>query len=179
MPSEPKIAAMGESPDLAQLQLPQSLPECHAIIAELRVRVKWLEERVKLDSNNSSKPPSSDGPGKPNRSQRRASGRKRGAQPGHTGHSRALLDEAKVDSLQDCKPDAVCECGEQVELDDQPRRHQVFEVPEIRARVDEYRVYSGRCLGCGKLHTGVLPAGVPKGQLGPRALALVGVLGTR
>ena len=179
MPSEPKSAATGESPDLAQVQLPQSLPECHAIIAELRVRVKWLEERVKLDSNNSSKPPSSDGPGKPNRSQRRASGRKRGAQPGHTGHSRALLDEAKVDSLQDCKPDAVCECGEQVELDDQPRRHQVFEVPKIRARVDEYRVYSGRCLGCGKLHTGVLPAGVPKGQLGPRALALVGVLGTR
>ena len=71
MPSEPKSAATGESPDLAQLQLPQSLPECHAIIAELRVRVKWLEERVKLDSNNSSKPPSSDGPGKPNRSQRR------------------------------------------------------------------------------------------------------------
>jgi len=179
MPSEPKSAAMCEPPDLAQSQLPQSLPECHAIIAELRVRVKWLEERVKLDSNNSSKPPSSDGPGKPNRAQRRASGRKRGAQPGHAGHSRALVDEAELDSQQDCKPDAVCECGAQVELDDQARRHQVFEVPEIRARVDEYRVYSGRCLGCGKLHTGALPAGVPKGQLGPRALALVGVLGTR
>lgn len=179
MPSEPKNAATGESSDLAQAQLPQSLPECHAVITELRVRVKWLEERVKLDSNNSSKPPSSDGPGKPNRSQRRASGRKRGAQPGHTGHSRALVDEAKVDSLRDCKPDAVCECGAQVKLDDQARRHQVFEVPEIRARVDEYRVYSGRCLGCGKLRTGALPAGVPKGQLGPRALGLVGVLGTR
>ena len=154
MPSEPKNAATGESPDLAQLQLPQSLAECHAIIAELRVRVKWLEERVKLDSNNSSKPPSSDGPGKPNRSQRRASGRKRGAQPGHTGHSRALVDEAELDSLQDCKPDAVCSCGAQVELDDQARRHQVFEVPEIRARVDEYRVYSGRCLGCGAAAAG-------------------------
>ncbi len=49
----------------------------------------------------------------------------------------------------------------------------------MRAQVDEYRLYSGRCAGCGKSHAGVLPAGVPKGQLGPRALALVGVLGTR
>ena len=161
MPSEPKNAATGESSDLAQAQLPQSLPECHAVITELRVRVKWLEDRVKLDSNNSSKPPSSDGPGKPNRSQRRASVRKRGAQPGHTGHSRALVDEAELDSLQDCKPDAVCSCGAQVELDNQARRHQVFEVPKIRAQVDEYRVYSGRCLGCGKLHTYMF-TGYPK-----------------
>ena len=49
----------------------------------------------------------------------------------------------------------------------------------MRARVDEYRLYGGRCAGCGRLHGGALPAGVPKGQLGPRALALVGVLGTR
>jgi transposase len=49
----------------------------------------------------------------------------------------------------------------------------------MRAQVDEYRLYSGRCAGCGKAHSGVLPTGVPKGQLGPRALSLVGVLGTR
>jgi transposase len=67
----------------------------------------------------------------------------------------------------------------QVEVADAPQRHQVFEVPPMRAQVDEYRLYSGRCAGCGKAHSGVLPAGVPKGQLGPRALSLVGVLGTR
>jgi transposase len=64
-------------------------------------------------------------------------------------------------------------------LADSPQRHQVFEVPPLRAHVDEYRLYSGRCAGCGKPHAGVLPSGVPKGQLGPRALSLVGVLGTR
>ena len=121
--------------------------------------MKALEERVNLDSNNSSKPPSSNGPGQMNRAQRRASERKRGAQPGHKGHTRALLDEDEVDRLVDCKPDAVCECGGQVELADQPQRHQVFEVPPLRAQVDEYRLYSGRCKGCGKLHAGVLPGG--------------------
>jgi transposase len=160
-------------------QLPQTVPECHAVIALLLERVKLLEERVNLDSNNSSKPPSSNGPGSMNRAQRRASVRKRGAQPGHKGHVRALLDESDVDQRVDCKPEPVCECGGQVVLGDGPQRHQVFEVPAMRAHVSEYRLYSGRCAGCGKPHAGVLPAGVPKGQLGPRALSLVGVLGTR
>jgi transposase len=155
------------------------VPECHAVIALLMERVKWLQERVNLDSNNSSKPPSSNGPGQMKRVQRQASQRKRGAQPGHKGHTRAMLDESEVDRLVDCKPDAVCECGGEVALMGQPRRHQVFEVPPMRAQVDEYRLYSGRCTGCGKAHAGELPVGVPKGQLGPRALSLVGVLGTR
>ena len=161
------------------VQLPQTVAQCHAVIALLMERVKLLEERVNLDSNNSSKPPSSNGPGQMNRAQRRASERKRGAQPGHKGHARAMLDENEVDRLVDCKPAAVCECGGQVELADQPQRHQVFEVPPMRAQVDEYRLYGGRCKGCGKPHSGMLPAGVPTGQLGPRALSLVGVLGTR
>jgi transposase len=90
-----------------------------------------------------------------------------------------MLDESEVDRLVDCKPAAVCECGGQVELTDKPQRHQVFEVPVLRAQVEEYRLYKGRCAGCGKLHAGELPTGVPTGQLGPRALSLVGVLGTR
>jgi transposase len=90
-----------------------------------------------------------------------------------------MLDESEVDCVIDCKPDAMCECGGRVELADLPQRHQVFEVPPMRAQVDEYRLYSGRCAGCGKPHAAVWPAGVPKGQLGPRALSLVGVLGTR
>ena len=179
MQTKPASATRVESPDLAAAQLPQTVPECHAVIAQLLERVKLLEERISLDSNNSSKPPSSNGPGSPNRAQRRASQRKRGAQPGHKGHSRAMLDEGEVDRLVDCKPQAQCECGGQVVLAGAPQRHQVFEVPPMRAQVDEYRLYSGRGAGCGKAHAGELPAGVPKGQLGPRALSLVGVLGTR
>jgi hypothetical protein len=80
-------------------QLPQPVPECHAVIAQLLERVKLLEERANLDANNSSKPPSSNGPGSMNRAQRRASQRKRGAQPGHKGHTRAMVDECDVDQL--------------------------------------------------------------------------------
>jgi hypothetical protein len=46
---------------------PATLAQCYALIdtlgqqlAQLREQVAWLQERVKLDSRNSSKPPSSD-----------------------------------------------------------------------------------------------------------------------
>ena len=106
----------------ATAALPQSLADCHALIlaqaellATLQAQVQVLQERVSLDSRNSSKPPSSDGPGG-NRAQRRTSQRKRGAQPGHKGHSRSLLDECEVDRVVDCQPQPVCECGASVVL---------------------------------------------------------------
>lgn len=115
--------------------MPASLVECHAVIraqaqllSQLQAQVALLQERINLDSKNSSKPPSTDGLGRGNRAQRRASQRQRGAQPGHKGHTRAMLDEGEVDCVVDCKPEAICECGGSVELADAPRRHQVFEV---------------------------------------------------
>jgi transposase len=88
-----------------------------------------------------------------------------------------MLDE--VDQIIDCPPSDVCECGASVLAGSEPLRHQVFDVPPVRAGVNEYRLFSGCCTGCGKKHRAPLPAGVPTGQIGPRALALIGALGTR
>ena len=62
--------------------------------AELRARVAELERRAKLNSENSSKPPSSDGMAKPERKARTASQRDRGAKKpsgGQKGHAGATL----------------------------------------------------------------------------------------
>ena len=165
---------------------PATVEQCHVVIdalalqlVALREQVAWLQERVKLDSRNSSKPPSSDSPGGGNRAQRRASQRKRGAQKGHLGNYRALLPEDQLDGVHDCVPPAACECGGTVAVAGKPLRHQVFDIPPVRPDVQEYRLYSGRCAKCGLAHRAVLPPGVPSGQIGPRALALIGVLGTR
>lgn len=172
---------------------PGTLEQCHQMIEalsahneQLRQRLAGqeeqmavLQEQLKLNSRNSSKPPSSDGPGRPNRAQRRASTRKRGAQKGHPGAYRELLPEAAVDAIHECSPPPQCDCGAPVEVRGEAWRHQVFDAPPVKARVDEYRLYSGVCSGCGKPHRAVLPAGVPSGQIGPRALAIVGLLGTR
>lgn len=165
---------------------PTTLEQCHAVIdvlaaevAVLRGQVVLLQERLTLDSRNSSKPPSADGPGRGNRAQRRASARKRGAQKGHPGAFRALLPESEVDRVQDCVPPSVCACGGAVSVRGKPERHQVFDIPPIEPEVSEYRLYSGVCAGCGGVVPAALPAGVPRGQIGPRALAMVGVLGTK
>jgi hypothetical protein len=58
----------GEQPtQLASLTMPATVAECHAVIqalalevAQLREQMGWLQERLKVDSRNSSKPPSSD-----------------------------------------------------------------------------------------------------------------------
>lgn len=164
---------------------PATVAQCHEVIdalalevAQLREAMALLQERLKLDSRNSSKPPSTDGPDRPNRSHRRTSGRKRGAQKGHPGTFRATVPEQEVDAIHDCRPVTVCECGAAVDVRGEPLRHQVFEAPPVKARVDEYRLYNGICRGCGKVHVAPLPAGVPRGQIGPRALALIGALGT-
>ena len=127
--------------------LPQSLADCLVLtraqaelLSALQAQAHLLQQRVNLNSRNSAKPPSSDGPGAGKRAQRRASQRKRGAQPGHQGHRRAMLDAAEVDSIVDCKPEPMGECGAPVQLADEPQRHQVFDLPPWRARVDEYRL---------------------------------------
>ena len=62
-------------------ELLQKLDEAYAEIAELK-------ERLNKNSNNSSKPPSSDGYGKPApKSLRKPSGKKQGGQAGHKGHN--------------------------------------------------------------------------------------------
>jgi transposase len=160
--------------------------ECHQVIGELRQQLKVqqeqiakLQEQVRLDSSNSSKPPSSDGPRK-SRRERRAGERKRGAQRGHPGAYRALVDESQVDRIIECPVPPQCDCGGEVASQGKPVRHQVFDVPvQVQAEVDEYRIYSGQCGACGKAVRGALPAGIPRGQIGPRALALIGVLGTQ
>ena len=176
----------------SQVAKPATLALCHQVIEELSTQIESLNQRLlakeealellleklKLNSRNSSKPPSSDGPGGPNRAARRASARKRGAQKGHPGAYREMLPQAAVDAVHECPPPDRCECGAGVEVRGQALRHQVFDVPQVKARVDEYRLYSGVCAGCGKVHQGVLPKGVPRGQMGPRALSIVGYLGT-
>lgn len=148
------------------------------MIRQLIQRLSGLEERINLNSRNSSKPPSSDGPGTPTRPSRAPSGKPLGAQPGHKGNFRAMVPQTEVTHHIACLPPAQCEaCGAGVEVDgDKAMRHQVFELPEVKPIVSEYLRLRGICSGCGRKHHGALPAGVPSGQLGPRALALVGTL---
>jgi transposase len=146
-------------------------------VQELTVRVGKLEEQARKSSRNSSKPPSSDGPAAPPRAQKGSAGRKPGGQPGHERHERELVPPDKVDEFIVCKPDCCDRCAARLRhYKGEPERHQRFELPEVRARVTEYRVYTGECDNCGAETKGRLPAGVPTGIFGPTVDAVVALL---
>jgi transposase len=158
--------------------LPDTVPACHELIQQLLQDLDVLRERVNLNSSNSSKLPSSDGPGTAPRTVRAQSGKRLGGQLGHQGSFRAPVPEDQLTVKVLCPPPPQCTaCGCAVEADgDKPMRHQVFELPKVQPIVTEYVRLRGVCSGCGQKHHGALPVGVPSWQLGPRALALVGTL---
>src|SRR3954452_14997071 len=146
-------------------------------VAELESRVNDLEARLKLDSTNSSKPPSSDPIGLKRRPPAPPSRKRRGGQPGHRKARRALVPPEKVRATFDCRPTACRRCGRGLSGDDpEPVIHQVAELPRIEPIVDEYRLHRLTCPACRTTTCGALPAGVPAGCFGPYLQAVLAML---
>src|SRR3954447_13329198 len=140
-------------------------------------RIAELEERVNKNSTNSSRPPSSDPPSVKRRPPTPASGKKRGGQPGHRHHPRALVPPEQLRQVIECKPQECRRCGHELLGDDpEPIRHQVAEVPPVRPVVDEYRLHRLHCPRCRISTCAALPPGVPTGAFGPRLRAILSVL---
>lgn len=145
-------------------------------IAHLTARVAELEAKFGKDSTNSSKPPSASHPHDKPPSSKAKSGRKRGGQPGHDKHERALIPTEQCQNVVPCVPSACRRCGKElIGIDPEPLRHQVWELPEIQPSVTEYQRYRLGC-SCGCFTCGELPKGVPPGQAGPRLIAFAGLL---
>lgn len=144
---------------------------------DLKAGIAELTERLGQNSSNSSRPPSSDPPSYKPKPPRESKGRKRGGQPGHQGSARKLLPAEAADHLVELKPANCAGCGRKLRGDDpQPERHQVSEVPVVRAEVTEYRRQALRCRRCGVITRADWPAGVARTNFGPRAQAVVGYL---
>ncbi len=152
--------------------------------AALTQRVQELEARLKQNSTNSSRPPSSDLPGTPAPPPRHRSGRQRGAQPGHPAHQRALVPPEQVDQVVAHWPARCRHCQAPLDaapelLVGEPVRHQVTELPPVRAEATEHQLHRVRCPDCGGATRASLPPEVPWGAFGPRLQAAVAVLSGR
>jgi transposase len=124
-------------------------------VTRLEGEVARLREQVHKNSQNSSKPPSSDGPGAPSRPKGEPSGRKAGGQKGHHGHGRKLKPSEQVQQIVVCKPDTCHQCGALLLGEDpQPQRHQVSELPKPEPVVTEYQRHTLTCLVCGAQTSG-------------------------
>ena len=151
--------------------------ELVAALAELeraRDRIAELEAQVGQNSQNSSRPPSSDGLAKPApRSLRERGKRKPGGQQGHPG---ATLNAVAVPDREVPHEPACCSgCG--AGLADRPVtgvvRRQVFDLPPVAVRVSEHQLIEREC-GCGVRTRGRAPDGIDAPvQYGPRIAAIV------
>jgi transposase len=152
-------------------------PEAQAIIRLLLAKIAELEARLNKTPRNSSLPPSTEHPHTKPAPKRDKSRRKRGGQPGHPKHERALIPTEKCQTVVECVPQTCRRCGGDLTGNDsEPLRHQVWEIPEIKPLVMEYQLHRLTCPCCQQSTCAQLPPGVPTSQGGPRLVALTALL---
>jgi transposase len=143
-------------------------------IAKVEGEVRELTARLNQNSQNSSKPPSSDGPHVKRKPPKPLSGQKPGGQPGHPPHQRALVPIEQVDTVITGKPEQCRRCGSQLTgSDPEPVRQQVIELPPVQPHLTEYQLHRLRCAGCGITTCGELPTGILPTCYGPRLASIV------
>jgi transposase len=126
--------------------------ELESLLEAALERIGKLEHRLGLNSTNSSKPPSSDGLRRENRtrSERGRSGKKSGGQKGHTGNT---LEMSKTPQYEVDHKVLECDgCGRCLR-DVEPSQHkirQVFDLPIIELEVTQHRAEEKRCPHCEK-----------------------------
>ena len=173
LPTEEEIRATIRHGEEAVVSLISSLLQ---IIALQAARIQALEDQLGMNSSNSGKPPSSDGLKKPsrNRSLRKSSGKKSGAQPGHPGHR--LEMSAKPDRIENHPVHRCSHC--QASLEEAPVEHlekrQGYELPPLWLVVTEHQAEVKHCPCCGRTTQAEFPAGITQlTQYGPGFKALL------
>jgi transposase len=149
-------------------------------VAEQATVIQSLRDQLAKNSQNSGRPPSSDGLKKPRtRSLRKKNGRRSGGQKGHEGHTLKMVkqpDHIRVHRVSAC-PHCATDL-QSVESCKQERR-QVFDVPPVQVEVTEHQAEVKVCPTCGEQVKGAFPAEVTQPvQYGPRLQAQATYLNT-
>ena len=163
--------------NIAGIQIPQSdwdaTPESvKAVVTVLSERLAYIEEQLNQNSQNSSRPPSSDGFSKANKSKDQKK-----KKPRNSGSSPKARQLAPIESCSEVHyhvPEICQHCGEQLKgKDEQPYRHQMIEIPPRSAYVIEHQLHQLECECCGRKTRAPLPEAVPSTGYGDRLGAVV------
>jgi len=131
------------------------------ILLEMDARIRRLEERLGMDSTNSSKPPSTDNKltkSPPQKSTDKKT--KRGGQKGHKGST--LLQSDTPDFTEVIKPTACSKCQSSLKesLVCKITKRQVFDIPKANINVKEYQGHSIVCSCCHHKNHATFPNGI-------------------
>ena len=157
------IQAAYEAGPEAVVALVEQLMAAHqGLVAELTTRIEGLEARLKQDSHNSHKPPSSDGSAKlpRRRSRHKRSGKKSGGQVGHPGVTLAQSERPDAVVVHRASICPLCQGSLASAASLGGERRQVVDVPPLRPRVTEHQGLQLCCPECQTITTGQFPSDV-------------------
>ena len=184
--ASPKIRYTSELLDqLPKRELIEIILKQQELLELLQRRVERLENQLKLDSQTSSKPPSTGLLKKPERAPQtneegKAIKRRPGGQPGHAGKTRKGF--GRVDRYEILRPQQCSRCGS-VNLRAEPlrvERQQVAQLVERPIEVVEYQRHHCQCEECGETEMADWPRSIVPGQdLGVSLQALLVWLGNQ
>jgi len=162
------------------------LTELRAMVALVKAQVEVLQEQLEQNSQNSNKPPSSDGPGAASRGKpakkakpKDKKKRKRGGQKAHRGAHRSLVAPDKVHEFVHLFPETCEGCAACLPeaKDSDPRRYQLFEWRVGGVHITEFQRHEVVCERCGHLTCAQYDAElIPSSPFGPRLIAVVAML---
>jgi transposase len=148
LPSEEEIKAAYDQGQEAVVAL------FYSAFHKLAERIQQLEDQVAKNSNNSSKPPSSDGLAKKPKSLRHKSGKKSGGQPGHPGSTLKAVakpDHVEIYAVSHCHH---CQASLESVSAAEYEKRQVFDVPPVRVEVTEHQAEIKECPICHQITVG-------------------------
>lgn len=166
--------------EIAGIKIPQSdwnaTPESvKAVVIVLSERLDHIEEQLKQNSQNSSRPPSKDGFRKPEKS--RVKKKKKASQKNVSRKSRKLYPLEACNEVYHCLPEKCRHCGEELSGEDrEPYRHQIIEIPSLSPYIIEHQQHQLECFCCGGKTRGKLPPEIPSTGYGDRLAGIVGWL---
>lgn len=136
---------------------PESAAKIILMVERLEARIKELEDKLNMNSSNSSKPPSSDNKFTKKKATQKSSEVKRGGQTGHKGSNLKKVEiPDKVVSLKSkvcghCHRDIADIPSSKVE------KRQLFDIPPMNIEVTEYQSHKVCCPYCQSMNQGAFP----------------------
>jgi transposase len=134
----------------------------HAAVATVQSQLAEAPARAQQHAGNSSRPPSTDPPAAPPRPKKPSSGRKRGGQKGHVGHTRIQLSADTIAEIVTHRalqcPSCTLPLDPTLPTEGDPIGQHIWEIPAVGAHVTEHRGYGVRCPHCAVL----IPAPDPR-----------------